>query len=139
MNVMGRPSRRLRPTGRGQGAYEILAGVAHSYHAVITYGELAKEVQKASACRPLCPCAAGSARSCSWWGHRAHEHGDPPLTSLVVYSTNGKVGGGYSGSPCLPGGSSGRRLREWNDARTGPCLRSAAPPARRTSAKRAAH
>jgi hypothetical protein len=78
-----------------QEAYEILADVAHAYHAVITYGELAEEIQKTSGVRTSVPMRRWIGKVLFLVVHCAHEHGDPPLTSLVVHSTDGKVGDGY--------------------------------------------
>jgi hypothetical protein len=76
-------------------AYRVLVGVAGTYHAVITYKELAEEVQGASGMRT-------SALLHNWIGgvlgrvvREAHRRGDPPLTALVVHSDDGKVGEGY--------------------------------------------
>lgn len=76
-------------------AYRMLAGVACTYHAVITYRELADAAQKVSGVRT-------SVLFHHWIGdvlrrvvHEAHRRGDPPLTALVVHSTDGKVGQGY--------------------------------------------
>jgi hypothetical protein len=76
-------------------AYEILTGVARAYHAVITYSELAKEVQTASDVHTSVPFRHWIGKVLFLVVHRAHEQGDPPLTSLVVHSTDGKVGDGY--------------------------------------------
>jgi hypothetical protein len=76
-------------------AYDILIGVARSYHAVIEYGALAEEAQAASGVRT-------SVHFRHWIGKvlrrlvdRCHDEGVPPLTALVVHSTDGKVGYGY--------------------------------------------
>lgn len=76
-------------------AYRILAGVARTYHAVITYRKLAEEIQKATG-------VFTSVLFHHWIGdvlrrvvHEAHRRGDPPLTALVVHTTDGKVGEGY--------------------------------------------
>lgn len=76
-------------------AYRMLAGVACTYHAVITYRELADAAQKVSGVRT-------SVLFHHWIGdvlrrvvHEAHRRCDPPLTALVVHSTDGKVGQGY--------------------------------------------
>lgn len=76
-------------------AYTILTGVARTYHAVITYRGLAEEVQKASGVRTSVPFRHWIGKVLRLVVHRAHEQGDPPLTSLVVHVTDGKVGEGY--------------------------------------------
>ncbi|MFB7912035.1 hypothetical protein [Kitasatospora sp. NPDC056076] len=76
-------------------AYPALVDVAHRYHAVITYAELAEAVQQASGVRT-------SVNQRHWIGkvlalvvREAHRRGDPPLTALVVNATDGMVGAGY--------------------------------------------
>ena len=76
-------------------AYPLLIGVACTYHAVITYKELAEKVQETSGIRT-------SALLHNWIGtvlgkvvRAAHRRGDPPLTALVVRGDNGMVGEGY--------------------------------------------
>lgn len=76
-------------------AYPALVDVAHRYHAVITYAELAEAVQQASGVRT-------SVNQRHWIGkvlalvvREAHRRGDPPLTALVVHATDGMVGAGY--------------------------------------------
>src|SRR5580658_599848 len=64
-------------------AYGILAGVARAYHAVITYGELAEEVQKASGVQTSVPMRRWIGKVLFLVVHRAYERGNPPLTSLV--------------------------------------------------------
>ncbi|OKI20942.1 hypothetical protein [Streptomyces sp. CB03911] len=76
-------------------AYPHLVTVAGTYHAVITYKELAEAVQKASGVRT-------TALLHNWIGgvvghvvREAHRRGDPPLTALVVRTSDGMVGEGY--------------------------------------------
>lgn len=76
-------------------AYLILMGVAQTYHAVITYKELAEEVQDRTGIRTKVLLQ-------NWIGpvlgrvvREAHRRGDPPLTALVVHTDDGKVGSGY--------------------------------------------
>ncbi len=76
-------------------AYSILVGVARTYHAVITYKELAEQIQDRTGFRT-------KVRLHHWIGatlgrvvHEAHDRGDPPLTALVVHSDDGMVGTGY--------------------------------------------
>ena len=76
-------------------AYETLVGVARTYHTVITYRELAEEVQKASGVRTSVPFRHWIGKVLLLVVHRTHRQGDPPLTALVVHTTDGKVGDGY--------------------------------------------
>ncbi|MET8831323.1 hypothetical protein ABZX40_36150 [Streptomyces sp. NPDC004610] len=76
-------------------AYEVLTGVAGTYHAVITYKQLGEEIQSRSGIRT-------KALLQNWIGpvlgrvvREAHRRGDPPLTALVVHTDDGKVGSGY--------------------------------------------
>ncbi|CAL9422180.1 hypothetical protein [Streptomyces sp. enrichment culture] len=76
-------------------AYVVLADVARSYHAVITYKELAQEIQQRTGIHT-------KALLQNWIGsvlgrvvHEAHRRGDPPLTALVVRGHDGMVGDGY--------------------------------------------
>ncbi|MGW2501956.1 hypothetical protein ACWCXL_12710 [Streptomyces sp. NPDC001588] len=76
-------------------AYSILVGVAQTYHAVITYKELGKEIQDRTGIRT-------KALLHNWIGpilgqvvREANRRGDPPLTALVVHTDDGKVGSGY--------------------------------------------
>lgn len=76
-------------------AYAVLTGVAKTYHAVITYKELAEEIQSRTGLRT-------KALLHNWIGpilgrvvREAHHRGDPPLTALVVHTDDGKVGSGY--------------------------------------------
>ncbi len=90
-----------KPTGQeareawGSEAYLILVGVAQTYHAVITYKELAEEIQSRTGIRT-------KTLLHNWIGpilgrvvREAHRRGDPPLTALVVHTDDGKVGSGY--------------------------------------------
>jgi hypothetical protein len=76
-------------------AYWVLVDLGHTYHAVITYGELAQEVQKASHVHTTVPFRHWIGKVLRLVVYRAHQQGDPPLTALVVHSTDGKVGEGY--------------------------------------------
>lgn len=76
-------------------AYPLLIGVARTYHAVITYGELAKKIQESTGVRTRTLLH-------NWIGpvlgkvvREAHRRGDPPLTALVVRVDDGMVGEGY--------------------------------------------
>src|ERR1700733_14511470 len=76
-------------------AYQVLGGVASTYHAVITYGELAQEAQKASGVRTSVPFRHWIGKVLFLVVQRAQRQGDPPLTALVVHTNDGKVGEGY--------------------------------------------
>ncbi|MCX5351245.1 hypothetical protein OG901_26405 [Streptomyces mirabilis] len=76
-------------------AYDVLVDVARRYHAVITYKELAEEIQVRTGIRT-------KALLHNWIGsvlgrvvREASGRGDPPLTALVVHSDDGMVGSGY--------------------------------------------
>lgn len=76
-------------------AYQKLADVARTYHAVVTYRELGEWVKNASGIHT-------SALLHNWIGgvlgrvvREAHRRGDPPLTALVVHTDDGMVGEGY--------------------------------------------
>jgi len=90
-------------------AYPVLVRVAGGYHAVITYGELAEEVQEASGVRTRALLHNWIGRVLSGVVHEAHRRDDPPLTALVVRTDDGMVGEGYkevlaiAGEPPLAG------------------------------------
>ncbi|WP_260439987.1 hypothetical protein [Humibacillus xanthopallidus] len=76
-------------------AYEVLVETAGRYNAVITYSELAEEVQRRS------KLYTRSAMR-NWIGGLLadivkvnHVRSEPPLTSLVVHKDDGQVGAGY--------------------------------------------
>ncbi|MFD7757498.1 hypothetical protein [Streptomyces sp. NPDC059757] len=76
-------------------AYSILVGVAQTYHSVITYKELAEEIQSRTGIQT-------KTLLHNWIGpilgrvvREAHRRGDPQLTALVVHTDDGKVGSGY--------------------------------------------
>ncbi|MFD7276674.1 hypothetical protein ACFV80_06365 [Streptomyces sp. NPDC059862] len=76
-------------------AYSVLVDVAKTYHAVITYKELAEEIQSRTGIRTktllhnwIGPVLAKVVRE-------THRRGDPHLTALVVHTDDGKVGSGY--------------------------------------------
>jgi hypothetical protein len=79
----------------GAEAYSILIEVAKTYQAVITYKELAEEIQSRTGIRT-------KTLLHNWIGpvlgrvvREAHRRSDPPLTALVVHTDDGKVGSGY--------------------------------------------
>jgi hypothetical protein len=76
-------------------AYEVLVETAGRYSAVITYSELAEEVQRRSSLHTKSPMR-------NWIGGLLVDltkvnkvRDEPPLTSLVVHKDDGKVGPGY--------------------------------------------
>ena len=76
-------------------AYEVLVETAGRYNAVITYSELAEEVQRRSSLRT-------KAQMRNWIGALLadlvkvnHVRNEPPLASLVVRKDDGQVGAGY--------------------------------------------
>lgn len=76
-------------------AYEVLVETAGRYNAVITYSELAEEVQRRSSLRT-------KSAMRNWIGSLLadlvkvnHVRNEPPLTSLVVHKDDGQVGPGY--------------------------------------------
>lgn len=75
--------------------YDILVGVARSYHAIIEYGALAEEAQIASGVYTSVPFRHWIGKVLYRLVERCHGDGLPPLTALVVHSTDGKVGDGY--------------------------------------------
>ena len=76
-------------------ACDVLIGVARSYHAVIEYGALAEEAQTASGVRTSVPFRHWIGKVLRLLVDRCHAEDIPPLTALVVHSTDGKVGDGY--------------------------------------------
>ncbi|MGX1367436.1 hypothetical protein RKD19_002795 [Streptomyces canus] len=79
----------------GSEAYLILIGVAQTYHAVITYKELAEEIQSRTGIRTKTLLHNWIGPVLGWVVREAHRRGDPPLTALVVHTDDGKVGSGY--------------------------------------------
>ena len=76
-------------------AYEVLVETAGRYNAVITYSELAEEVQRRSSLRT-------KSQMRNWIGVLLadlvkvnHVRNEPPLASLVVHKDDGQVGAGY--------------------------------------------
>ena len=76
-------------------AYEVLAETASRYNAVITYSELAEEVQRRSSFH-------SKSQMRNWIGALLADlakvnqvRGEPPLTALVVRKDDGQVGAGY--------------------------------------------
>jgi hypothetical protein len=76
-------------------AYPVLMDVARTYHAVITYGELAKAIQEGSGVHTRTLLHNWIGRVLGGIVREAHRIGDPPLTALVVHAVDGMVGEGY--------------------------------------------
>jgi hypothetical protein len=87
-------------------SYEILIGVARSYHAVIEYGALAEEAQTASGVHTSVPFRHWIGKVLRRLVDRCHDEGVPPLTALVVHRWQGgqRLLGGFGG-----GGGTTRR------------------------------
>lgn len=79
-------------------AYDALILTASSYHAVISYGELAQKVQEASGVRTKMLLANWIGRLLERVAQEAKRVGDPPLTSLCVHQ-DGTIGEGYVNAP----------------------------------------
>jgi hypothetical protein len=76
-------------------AHDVLSEVASNYGGLVTYSQLAAEVQERTGLRTR-------AAQRNWIGsvlaevvQRCHGEGLPPLSSLVVRKDNGEVGDGY--------------------------------------------
>ncbi|MGW5582910.1 hypothetical protein [Streptomyces sp. NPDC003857] len=78
-----------------QDAYRSLAEVARTYHAVITYKELATTIQHDSKIHTSVLLHNWIGRVLGVVVREAHGRGDPPLTALVVHTEDGMVGEGY--------------------------------------------
>ncbi|MEV6995622.1 hypothetical protein AB0N87_41945 [Streptomyces sp. NPDC093228] len=78
-----------------QEAYQRLAEVARTYHAVITYKELATKIQHDSQIHTSVLLHNWIGRVLGVVVREAHRRGDPPLTALVVHTEDGMVGEGY--------------------------------------------
>lgn len=97
--VSPQPERYVTPTAAhtywAKHAYDILVETASRYNAVITYSELAEEIQRRSnlwtraAMRNWVGALLGDLAKVS------HLRGEPALTSLVVHKQDGQVGAGY--------------------------------------------
>ncbi|MEU0441969.1 hypothetical protein ABZ202_19760 [Streptomyces sp. NPDC006186] len=77
-------------------AYSILISVAETYHAVITYKELGEEIQRRTGIRTKALLQNWITPVLGRVVREAHRRGDPPLTALVVHTSDGKVGTGYA-------------------------------------------
>lgn len=76
-------------------AYPLLVGVARTYHAVITYKELAEKIQESTGIRTRTLLHNWIGTVLSKVVREAHRRGDPQLTALVVHTDDGMVGEGY--------------------------------------------
>jgi hypothetical protein len=76
-------------------AYEVLVETAGRYSAVITYSELAEEVQRRSALWTRSQMRNWIGGLLSDLAKVNHVRGEPPLASLVVHKDDGQVGAGY--------------------------------------------
>jgi hypothetical protein len=63
---------------------------------VITYKDLAAEIQEASGIRTLTPFRRWIGGVLGMVVREGHRRGDPPLTALVVHVADGMVGTGYA-------------------------------------------
>ncbi|MEV7008220.1 hypothetical protein [Streptosporangium sp. NPDC051022] len=101
-------------------AYPLLVGVARTYHAVITYKELAEKIQESTGIRTRALLHNWIGSVLSKVVREAHHRGDPPLTALVVRTDDGMVGEGYKEVLKIAGEPSVNDLqdREWHAARS---------------------
>lgn len=76
-------------------AYPVLVGLARTYHAVITYKELAEKIQESTGIRTRALLHNWIGTVLSMVVREGHRRGDPPLTALVVHTDDGMVGAGY--------------------------------------------
>lgn len=76
-------------------AYEVLVETARRYNAVITYSDLAEEVQVRSGLRTTAGIRSWLGHVLTLIAHQNHRMGEPPLTALVVHKQDGQVGAGY--------------------------------------------
>lgn len=82
----------------GAAAYTILVDTARAYHAVITYKEMADEVQERTGIRTRMLLTNWIGGVLEVAAHTAAGKGEPPLTSLCV-KQDGTVGPGYAKAP----------------------------------------
>ena len=76
-------------------AYEVLVETAGRYNAVITYSELAEEVQRRSSLHTKSQMRNWISGLLADLVKVNHVRNEPPLTSLVVHKDDGQVGAGY--------------------------------------------
>jgi hypothetical protein len=78
--------------------YEVLVATAGRYRAVITYGELAEEIQERSGIRTRMLLANWIGKLLENVAAEAKGRSGPPLTSLCVHQ-DGSIGDGYARAP----------------------------------------
>lgn len=95
----GTPQRTVTPTAGLQAwtkhAYDVLVETASRYNAVISYSDLAEEVQSRSGLRTTSHQRNWISQVLGLIAHQNHRKGEPPLTALVVHKQDGQVGKGY--------------------------------------------
>jgi hypothetical protein len=84
-------------------AYEVLVETAGRYDAVITYSELAEEVQRRSALWSKSEMRTWIGPLLADMAKVNHVREEPPLTSLVVHKQDGRVSTGYDEARKLAG------------------------------------
>lgn len=95
----GTPHRIVTPSAGLQAwtkhAYDVLVETAGRYNAVITYSDLAEQVQARSGLRTTSPQHGWIGQVLALIAHQNHRKDEPPLTALVVHKHDGQVGKGY--------------------------------------------
>lgn len=76
-------------------AYDTLVETASRYNAVITYGDLAEEVQRRSGLHTTAPLRNWVGDLLRMIAQANHLRDEPALTALVVHKHDGRVGAGY--------------------------------------------
>jgi hypothetical protein len=76
-------------------AYDTLVETASRYNAVITYGDLAEEVQRRSGLHTDAPLRNWVGDLLKMVAQANHLRAEPALTSLVILKHDGRVGAGY--------------------------------------------
>ncbi|NUO33893.1 MAG: hypothetical protein HOQ27_02295, partial [Dermatophilaceae bacterium] len=84
-------------------AYEVLVETAGRYDAVITYSELAEEVQRRSSLWSKSEMRTWIGGLLADMAKVNHVRGEPPLTSLVVHKQDGRASSGYDEARKLAG------------------------------------
>lgn len=77
-------------------AFDILRRVAGDYNGLITYSELADEVQRRAGLSTPSPQRNWIGKVLADVAHRCHSEQLPALTALVVHKHDGQVGDGYA-------------------------------------------
>lgn len=75
--------------------YDVLVETAERYNAVLTYAELADEVQRRSGLHTNAQTRAWVGDLLKMVAHANHLRGEPPLAALVVHTKDGQVGAGF--------------------------------------------